>query len=83
MTHMYIHDTLITKMSEGISNGTTKSEILENYGPPKLCQDKVGEWLIKLGFKYYYLVNNYYVGGHENKDMIRYWWKFIYIYLLI
>ena len=53
-----------------MSNGTTKANILENYGLTTLCQDTVGEWLIKLGFKYYYAVKNYYVLGHEENDMI-------------
>ena len=30
MMHMYIHDTLIPNMLEGIFNGTTKVNILEN-----------------------------------------------------
>ena len=30
-----------------------------------------------------YSVNNDYVGGHENKGMIWYIYKFIYLYLLI
>ena len=49
--HMYIHDTFIPKMLEGISNSTTRAKILENYGVTTICQDTVGEWLIKIGFK--------------------------------
>ena len=49
-------------------NGTTKSNILGNYGLTTLCQETVGEWLINIGFKHDYDVNNYYVGGHERKD---------------
>ena len=64
MMHMYIHDILIPKILEGIYNGTTKAKLLESYGITTLCQETVGEWLIKLVFKYDYSVNNYYVGGH-------------------
>ena len=48
-----------------------------------IYRDKVGEWIIKLGFKYYYVINNKYVGGNENKDKIWYIWRFIDIYLLL
>ena len=72
MIHMYIHDILVPKMLEVILNGTTKANILENYGLTTLFQETVGEWIIKLGFKYDYDVNNNYAGGHENKDMIWY-----------
>ena len=58
MMNMYINDTLIPKMVEGMSNGTAKANRLKNYGLTKLCQEKVGDWLIKLGFKYNYDVNN-------------------------
>ena len=51
MMHMYIHDTLILKMLELISNGKTKANILENYGIKNICQETVEEWIIKLGFK--------------------------------
>ena len=64
MMHMYTHGTLIPKMLEVLSNGTTKSNLLGNCGLTTLCQETVGEWLIKLVFKYDYFVNNYYVGGH-------------------
>ena len=80
--HVYIHDTLIPKMLEVICNSTTKFKLLVNYGLTKLCQETVGYCLIKLVFKYYYDVNNYYVGGHENKDMILYRWNFIDFYIL-
>ena len=43
MIHMYIHNNLIPKMLEGMSNGTTNSKLLENYGLTMLCQDTVGE----------------------------------------
>ena len=48
-----------------------------------ICQETVGEWLIKIGFKYNYDVNNDYVGGHGKKDIIWYRWKFIDLYLLL
>ena len=81
MMHIYIHETLVPKMLEGISNGTTKAKLLEKYGLTTLHQETVGEWPIKLGFKYDFSVNNYHVGGHEKKDMICYIWKFIDYYL--
>ena len=80
---MYIYDTLIPKMLKVMANGTTKAKILENYGLTTLCQDTLGEWLIKIAFKYNYAINSYYVDGHENKDTIRYIWKFIDRYLLL
>ena len=46
MMHMYIHDTLIPKMLEGMSNFKTKANILENYGLTILYQEAVGEWII-------------------------------------
>ena len=58
MMHIYIHDTLIPNMLEGISNGKTKDEILEKYGLKTLCEETIGEWITKLGFKYYYATNN-------------------------
>ena len=48
---MYIHDDLIPNILEGIYNGTTKSNLLENYGLTKIFQKTVREWLIKLRFK--------------------------------
>ena len=51
MIHMYIHDTLIPKVLEGMSNGKNKAKLLENYGLTNLCQYKVGEWLTKIIFK--------------------------------
>ena len=53
-----------------MSNGTTRANKLESYGLTRICQDIVGEWLINLGFKYNSAVKNYYVGGHEKKDII-------------
>ena len=53
-----------------MSNGTTKAKLLENYGLKILFQETVGEWLIYIGFKYDYAVNNYYLGGHKKKDTI-------------
>ena len=58
MMHIYIHDTLIPNMLEGISNGKTKDDILEKYGLNNLCEDTIREWITKLGFKYYYATNN-------------------------
>ena len=81
--HMYIHDTLIPKMLEGMLNGTTKDKILENYGITTLYQDSLVEWLIKLGFEYDCSVKNYYVGDHEKKDSIWYRWKFVDSYILL
>ena len=83
MMHMYIHGTLIPKMLEVIFNGTTKAKLLENYRLMALCQETVGELIIKIVFKYEYSANNYYVGVHEKKDMIWYRWKFIYCYTLL
>ena len=83
MMHMYIHDTLIPKMLEVMDNGKTKSKLLKNSSLTTLCQDTVGEWIIKLGFKYNYDVKNYYVAGYEKKDTIWYIWKSIYRYLLL
>ena len=83
MMRLYIHDILIPKMLEGISNGTTKAKLLENYALTMLYQETIVEWLMKLGFKYDYAVNKYYVVGHEMKDTIWYKWKFIDIYLLL
>ena len=42
MMYMYIHENLIPKMSEGMSNDTTKAKILENHVLATLCQDTVG-----------------------------------------
>ena len=67
MMQMYIQDTLITKILEVMYNGTTKSKILKICGFKNLCQDTVGEWRIKIGFKYDYAVNNYYVDDHEKR----------------
>ena len=67
MMHMYIHDTLVPKMLEVISNGTTKAKLLETYGLKMLFQETVQEWLINFGFKYYYDVNKYYMGCHKKK----------------
>ena len=64
-------------------DGTTKAKILETYGLTLLCQETVGEWLIKLGFKYDCDVNNNYVGGNQRKDVVWYRWNFIYFCLLI
>ena len=83
MTHMYIHGTLIPKKLEVILNGITKDKLLANYGLTTLCQETVGEWIIKLVFKYDYASNNYYVGVHEKKDTVWYRWKFIDCYLLL
>ena len=80
---LYIHDILIPKMLEGISNGTTKAKLLENYALTMLYQETIVEWLMNLGFKYDYAVNKYYVVGHEMKDTIWYKWKFIDCYLLL
>ena len=51
MIHMYIHDTLIPKILEGIPIGTTKTKLLENYVLTMIFQETVRECLIKLGFK--------------------------------
>ena len=60
-----VHDTLIPNILEGITNGTTKAVLLKNDGMITLYQETVEECIIKLVFKYYYDVNNNYVGGHE------------------
>ena len=83
MMHMYIHDNLISKMLEIMWNGRTKAKIFEDYSLTTLCQETVGYWLIKLGFKCNYAVNKYFVGGHEKKYTIWYKWKFIDGYILI
>ena len=57
--HIYIHDILIPKMLEGIPNGKTKAKLLENYGLTTICQETVGEWVVKLVFKNDYSANNY------------------------
>ena len=64
-------------------NGTTKANLLKNYGLAALCQYTVGEWIIKLGFKYNDAVNKNYVGGHKNKDAVWYRLNFIHFYLLL
>ena len=64
MMHMYIRDNLIIIILEGMQNGITKAELLENYCITTLCQETVGEWWINLGFKYDYAVNNYYFGRY-------------------
>ena len=56
--HVYNHNTLIPKVLEIILNGTTKSQLLENYGFAKLRKYTVGEWLINIGFKYDYVAKN-------------------------
>ena len=66
-----------------MSNGTTKAKISENYGLTMLFQEIVGQWLIKLEFKHDCDINNYYLGGHENKDKDCYRWNFIGHYLLL
>ena len=48
-----------------------------------LCEETVGEWIIKIRFKYDYAVNNSYMGGHKNNNTIWYRWKIINIYLLL
>ena len=40
-------------------NSRTKAKIFEAYSLTTLYQETVGYWLIKLGFQYYYVVNNY------------------------
>ena len=62
---------------------TPKVELLKRYGIKKLCADMVGIWLKKIGFLYIVISNNYYIGGHENKDTIQYIHKFIDRYLLL
>ena len=42
MIHMYIHDPLAPNMLEGMSNGTTKDNLLERYGLTTLYQETVG-----------------------------------------
>ena len=54
-------------MVEEIFNGKTKAKLLENYYITRLCKDTVGEWLINIGFKYDYDINNYYVGDNERR----------------
>ena len=66
-----------------IRNGTTKDDIFENYGLVIICQETVVQWLIKIGSKCDYAINNYYVGSNEKKDMIWYIWQFIDSYLLL
>ena len=51
-------------MLEVISNVTTKTDILGKYVLPNICQYKVREWIIKIGFKYYYAIGGYYIDGH-------------------
>ena len=51
-------------MLEGMQNGTTKSGLLENCGIKNLFQNKVGEWLIGIGFKYDIVVDYLYVDVH-------------------
>ena len=70
-------------MLEGTNNGKNKAKILESYGFTTLYQDTVGEWPIKIGFKYDYAVKNYYVDVHEKKYIIWYRWNFIDHYLLM
>ena len=81
--HNCIHDTLIPKMLELMSNGITKANLLEKYGTTNIFQETVGEFLIKIGFKYNYDVNNYYVYGHKKNDMIWCRYNFIGRYLLL
>ena len=81
--YIYIHDTVIPYMLYVMSNGTTKDMLLESYGLKTICQETVGECLIKIGFKYNYDVNNNYVGDHKNNDTICYRRKFIDSYLII
>ena len=81
--HIYIHEILIPKMLELMSNDTTKYKLLENYDLATLCKDTVGEWLINIAFKYDCYVKNYYVDGHENKDIIKYIRKFTDCYRLL
>ena len=83
MMRMYSHYTLIPKMLEVMSNGISKAKLLENYCLTALFQETVGQWIIKIGFKYNYAVNDYYVGGHKNKDMISYRYNFIDCCLLL
>ena len=83
MMNMYIHGNLIPKISKGMSNSTIKSKLLENYGLILLFQKTAEEWLIKIGFKFNYYVNNNDVGGHGKKEMIWYRCKFIDIYILL
>ena len=80
---MYIHETLIPKILELMQNDTTKYKLLGNYDLVTLCKDRVGEWLINLGFKYNCSFKNYYVDGHEYKDIIKYIWKFTDCFLLL
>ena len=56
--HIYIYNTLIPNILEGMSNGRTKDKLLENYGLTTLFKEKIGDWPIKLGFKYDYAVSN-------------------------
>ena len=55
--HIYINDTLIPKMSQGMPNGKTKAKLLGNYSLTLLYKETVGGCLIKLGFEYNYAVN--------------------------
>ena len=64
-------------------NNTTKDKLFEKYFLTTLCQETLREWLIRIGFKYEYDVNKYYVGDHKNKGMILYRWEFNDCYLLL
>ena len=64
MMHIYINDTLIPKMSQGMPNGTTKAKLLGNYSLTLLCQQTVLGCLIKIGFVYNYAVNKKYLVGY-------------------
>ena len=81
--HMYTHETFVPKMLKAMSNGAPKAKLLEDYGLTMLCQDTVGECLIKLEFKYDYSVKNYHMGGYEKKYTILYIRNFIDLCILL
>ena len=58
MMNIYINDTLIPKMLEGMQNGTTNYKLIETYGLTMICHQIVGEFLTNLGFRYDYGVKN-------------------------
>ena len=93
MMYLYTHDTLIPQMLEEMDPGfwykqeeeqdTANVELLERYGPTKLCADTVGRWLKKIVFSYDIVSNKYYVDRHEKNDTIFYRHNIIDSYLLL
>ena len=59
----------------------SKSALLKYYGLSTLCVSTVYRWMKALGMKYCPRKKNFYVDGHERKDVVKYREEYIKQYL--